>query len=324
MRIIVTGGNGFIGSHFIDHCLSFGTVTPRYDVINIDKGTSISSTFIDEKFGGCEWGYDKIEEDIININSIEFPHDLKNVEACIHFAAESHVDNSMGDMNPFISTNIHGTMKVAEFCAKNDIFMVHVSTDEVYGDAEGGRVFQSGDELDPQNFYSASKAAGDMMVKTMRNKYPNFKYCIVRPSNNYGPRQDNTKFLPKAIEFIRDGKAFPMYGDGAFTREWTHVRDTAEVIERILRCPGKLEKAGDVVTISSGDAKTNMEVFLALTEFFKYIDEDYKPLVEFIPDPRGNCHDREYRMHSNCGRDNWRDFDKSIKEMVKDAINGQG
>lgn len=319
MQIIVTGGNGFIGSHFIEHCLSHGITTPRYDVINIDKETSVSNTWPDDTFSQREWGYIKHKADICDIESLNI--DPTHIKALVHFAAESHVDNSMGDMSPFISTNIDGTQRVAEYCAKNGIFMVHISTDEVYGDAKDGRVFQPEDNLDPQNFYSASKAAGDLMVKVTKNKYPDFNYVIVRPSNNYGPLQDNTKFLPKAIKYILEGKPFPMYGDGGFKREWTYVKDTAIAIEQILRqIDHKDIGSGDIVTISSGYSLTNMQVWLKLVEYFKYFDEDYRPLLEFIHDPRGNCHDREYRMRSNCDV-RWRSFEQNVKDMVRKAIN---
>ncbi len=289
MTIICTGGNGFIGSNFIDYMLE-GERTDM--IINVDKMTSIASNRISEKWMSSEY-YDEYCFDINGISKLNNIED--DVEFLVHFAAESHVDNSLIDVDPFIHTNINGTLAVARFCHEKKIKMIHISTDEVYGHVNhpDSKPFDINSPLKPRNPYAASKALAELMLQAFASTVDGFDYMIVRPSNNYGPYQDDTKFIPKMIKCIDKGIPLPLYGFGDFYREWTHVDDTCAIINGLIE---DQFDSGHRINISSKMMRSNIEMFeMVLTAYRKYHPEA-KATIEFINDPRGKAHDKVYSI----------------------------
>lgn len=296
MKLLVTGGNGFIGSNFIEHVLESRHAEV---VVNIDKMTSVASTWIDEKYKDSS-SYDKLETDICTLKVTQIPS--IDFDACIHFAAESHVDRSVEDANPFITTNISGTLNIAKICDTLKIPMIHISTDEVYGHLEdiNENPFDVDDALEPRNPYAASKAAAELMLIAYANVSDTFEYYIIRPSNNYGPRQDETKFLPKLIRCLYTGESFPMYGKGDFWREWTWVTDTADGIVQVLDAIPV--ENGTKFNITSGITLTNFDMAMYVAERMRRYKQDTTANISFIKDPRGRAHDKIYAIKNSINK----------------------
>lgn len=314
MNILVTGGNGFIGSNFIDYLLM---KEQSEFVTNIDMLTDVSSDWIDIKYLSDE-RYNRVNFNICDID-LKWECVGDQYDVCVHFAAESHVDRALEDTAPFIKTNIQGTLAVAQYCAKHDIKMIHISTDEVYGhfeEIDKGR-FTIKDPLAPRNPYAASKAAAEIMLEAFAISDPTFQYQIVRPSNNYGPHQDMTKFVPKMINSIYQNKPFPMYGQGDFYREWTHVEDTCRAILEVIE--DKCEN-GSKHNVSSNELFSNFEFFMMTTEMMRAIKPDVIGNIAFIKDPRGNCHDKVYSI-SNTVRIGYKNLANGMQKLVEEFFN---
>lgn len=296
MKVLVTGGNGFIGSHFIDRILSD---FEGAKVVNVDKMTGVAGTWIDAKYGKND-AYTKV---VCDINVMEECADLIGLDFdfCVHFAAESHVDNSLNNVDPFIKTNINGTLAVASYCNKRGIPMIHLSTDEVYGHLGSINCtkFRTDDPLEPRNPYAASKASAELMLNAYANTASTFEYYIVRPSNNYGPHQDVTKFLPKLFRSLYSGDIFPMYGSGDFYREWTWVGDTAHAIIKLM---GLIPiDNGSVMNVSSNQIMSNFDLAMLVTEKMRKIKNDTVANIAFVKDPRGAAHDKVYMIEDTAG-----------------------
>ncbi len=222
-KLVVTGGRGFIGSHFIELALDEG-----FDIVDIDKmGYASNQTlpFDDHP------NYELIVQDISKIEN------LPSCDAIINFAAESHVDNSINDSYPFIESSVLGVWNLLELVRGKPEYarplFFHISTDEVYGDiAEGD--FKESDRLSPSNPYSASKACAEMLVKSYSRTY-NLDYLITRSSNNYGPRQFEEKLIPKCITSLEQDKKIPVHGDGSYVRDWIYVKDKAGAILHLIQ-----------------------------------------------------------------------------------------
>jgi len=308
MPIIVTGGNGFIGSNFIEYMLA----SERTDmIINFDKKTSISSDWISERWMRSE-NYDEQLIDINDINDIML--ESGTVDFLVHFAAESHVDNSLNNVDPFIKTNVNGTLAVAKFCHEKKIKMIHISTDEVYGHVEHphSTPFDVHDALEPRNPYAASKAAAELMLEAFANTVDGFEYVIIRPSNNYGPHQDDTKFIPKMMKFIASGESFPIYGFGDFYREWTHVLDTSMILADII---AHSFESGRKINISSKEMLSNFEMYKLVLNSFRACDPDIVGKIDFINDPRGKAHDKVYSITNTLSHD-FIDVTSGISHLV--------
>ena len=231
MRILVTGGAGFIGSNFVRY-LSTKT---SYDILVYDKLTYAGRLenihdLIEEKRVFFVRG-DICDEELLYKTIKEFEPD-----AVVNFAAETHVDRSINEPAPFIKTNVLGVFTILETLKRinRDTLLVHISTDEVYGDLQGLSI--EADEnfsLNPSSPYSASKAAGDLLIKAYSRTY-GLKYRIARPCNNYGPYQHPEKLIPRTIIRLLYGKPAIIYGDGGQIRDWMHVWDTANALYMIL------------------------------------------------------------------------------------------
>lgn len=243
MRILVTGGCGFIGRAAVRHFVEHGD-----EVLNVDRLSYASRA---DTVPGSRFVLGNIADEGLMLHwATEFRPDV-----IVNFAAETHVDNSIGDCSEFIRTNVMGTTSLLNVCRKLRVRLCHVSTDEVYGPAST-RAFTEQDALRPQNPYAATKAAADLMIEAYRNTYQT-EYMLVRPSNNYGPGQHPEKFIPKLLDCLRTGKTFPLYGVGDQEREWTYVSDTVRRIRKLLDV--KPAHWNQAYNLSSGITRMNIE-----------------------------------------------------------------
>lgn len=280
MKILVTGGAGFIGSCFIRHILS---KHDDYEVINLDKLTYAGNIEnLDDIKNDKRYTF--IKGDICDkeiVNEI-----TKNVDCVVNFAAESHVDRSIEGPEVFIETNVKGTLNLLQFSLKNKVQRyLQVSTDEVYGSLGKEGYFYETTPLSPNSPYSASKAGADMLVRAYFETYkmPNL---ITRCSNNYGPYQYPEKLIPFFITKLLKGEKVPVYGDGLNVRDWLYVYDHCEAIDVVLN----KGKAGEVYNIGGHNEKTNLEITkLILNAMGK--DESS---IEYVKDRLG--HDRRYAI----------------------------
>jgi len=282
MKIIVTGGAGFIGSAFINH------IKENYqcDVVCVDNMTYCSNK------DNVKYDVDFIEKDICDI-TVE---DLGEYDYLIHFAAESHVDNSILNGLPFVKTNVQGTFNLLECARKNSKLkkFIHISTDEVYGDMdENNNPFtyhkssKEDNPLQPSSYYSSTKTASDLLVMSAHRTY-GLPYLITRTCNNYGEHQYDEKFLPKIYRCVKDGGEVPVYGDGGQTREWIYVYDNVKVITDLMFDD---EVLNDIYNIGSGIRFKNIELVNMISVILgKEVN------YNFVTDRLG--HDRAYRLNS--------------------------
>lgn len=307
MKVIITGGAGFIGSAAVKHFLNAGD-----DVVIVDNLTYAGNlkntelcTFI--KLDVCD---SKGVFKVINDYEPDF---------IVHFAAETHVDNSITNCKNFARTNLEGTISILDACRKTGTKLCHVSTDEVYGPADK-RPFTENDSLRPMNPYSSTKAAADMMVQSYRNTY-GIDYIIVRPSNNYGPGQHKEKFIPKLLDCIENNLPFPLYGVGDQEREWTFVKDTAKRIRSLITC--KKTEWNSAYNLSSGITLKNIDAASKIIEIYnkeKNKKIKIEDVVKFSTDRPG--HDKKYwisseRLDTIVGGA-YTTFDAGIRAILKD------
>ena len=240
-RMLITGGCGFIGSHFTDFQMGYVDM----EVIVVDKLTYASN--IDYLPEGAKL----IKKDI---NDLTYD-DIGEIQYCVNFAAESHVDNSIDDGSPFVKTNVNGTFNLLELCRqmKNFKKFVQISTDEVYGDVREPSI--ETDVLKPSSYYSATKAAADQIVLAAGKTYE-LPYLITRSCNNYGDRQHEEKFLPKLFKCYKEQMAFPLYGDGLNRREWIWVGDNIRIIDLLTHSPNHY----GIYNIGTGDIWCNVDI----------------------------------------------------------------
>ena len=224
MKILITGGAGFIGSNFIRHIISR---YPEHSVINLDNLTYAGNLENLKDIEG-QPNYSFIRGDICNrqfLDSLEF-------DAIINFAAESHVDRSILDSFPFLQTNVIGTQNLLEAARKRGCRMLQISTDEVYGSIEKG-LFTEESPISPNSPYAASKASADLLVRAYHETY-GMDVLITRCSNNYGPYQFPEKLIPLVISHAIAGKQVPVYGDGENVRDWIYVLDHCKAIDAVF------------------------------------------------------------------------------------------
>ena len=240
-RMLITGGCGFIGSHFTDFQMGYVDM----EVIVVDKLTYASN--IDYLPEGAKL----IKKDI---NDLTYD-DIGEIQYCVNFAAESHVDNSINDGSPFVKTNVNGTFNLLELCRKMKNFkkFVQISTDEVYGDVKEPSI--ETDVLKPSSYYSATKAAADQLVLAAGKTYE-LPYLITRSCNNYGDRQHEEKFLPKLFKCYKEQMAFPLYGDGLNRREWIWVGDNIRIIDLLTHSPNHY----GIYNVGTGDIWCNVDI----------------------------------------------------------------
>ena len=307
-KIIVTGGLGFIGSNLIDLLLK-----KNYKVLNIDKVTYSSNFYNTKEFKNSK-NYKFIKCDIKDkkIRNILF----KYKPNCIfNLAAETHVDRSIDNPESFIQSNIVGVYNLLEyfkiFSKTNNSKLIHISTDEVYGDILSGRSSETY-PYQPSSPYAASKAASDHLVSSYIRTYK-IPAIITNCSNNYGPKQHPEKLIPKLIYNILNNKSLPIYGKGTNSREWIYVKDHCEALIKVY-LKGKV---GEFYNIGSNKNLNNLEVSKKLLNVSKnLINLGSKVKISFVKDRPG--HDIRYALNSNKIKRNLEWYPKTnFKEGIK-------
>ena len=279
MKIVVTGGAGFIGSAFINHLLD----NFECDVLCVDKLTYAGRRM------NIKHNVSLLQKDICDVTADE----LGDFDYMVHFAAESHVDNSIKNGLPFVRTNVEGTFNLLEISRKNKNLkkFIHISTDEVYGDMNEhfsiNHTATEDDSLKSSSYYSATKAASDMLVLSANRTY-GLPYIITRTCNNFGEHQFEEKFLPTIARSIGEGKPIPVYGDGLQVREWMYVYDNVKVICDLMFDD---EIVNTTYNIGTTFRVTNLDIIKNISYILnKEVD------VKYVEDRLG--HDRKYGL--NC------------------------
>jgi dTDP-glucose 4,6-dehydratase len=276
MRICVTGGAGFIGSHFVKRVVAAGD-----EVVVLDKLTYAGNR---ENLDGLDVAF--VQGDISDPSAVS--EAVEGCDAIVNFAAETHVDRSILEGGDFLQTNISGTNVLLEAARERSLRLVHVSTDEVYGDVPPGVSSREGDPLEPSSPYSAAKAGGDLLVLAHVRTY-GVDALITRGSNTYGPNQYPEKILPLFVTNALDGKPLPLYGDGKQVRDWLYVEDHCAGIELALRGG----QAGEVYNVGGGEEVENRTITARILELTG-ADES---LIRRVDDRPG--HDRRYSLDTS-------------------------
>jgi len=321
--ILLTGTAGFIGSNFVPYFLE---KYPNYNLVNLDLLTYAGNL---ENLKECEVNsrYKFIKGDICNRELVEFIFNEYDIQGVIHFAAESHVDNSIKNPGIFVETNVNGTFTLLDVAYKywmekpfvyknkylNNLTLEallprfhHISTDEVYGTLSDDPkdLFTEETPYAPNSPYSASKASSDMIVRSYQETY-GLNTVITNCSNNYGPKQHDEKLIPTIIKKCLEGQAIPIYGDGKNIRDWLYVLDHCKGIDLVYH----KGKKGNVYNIGGRNERTNLQIVDAICDILdakypivqnklikhsKLNIQNYKDLIVFVEDRAG--HDRRYAI----------------------------
>lgn len=307
MRVLVTGGAGFIGSNFIRYVL---TKLSDWEIINFDKLTYAGNL---ENLADIANNsrYSFVKGDICDPRAVEETvARLSRSDMVVNFAAETHVDRSILSAGSFVQTDVYGTFVLLEAMKKFKISRyLHVSTDEVYGSIEKGS-FTEESPLHPNSPYAASKAGGDLLVRAYHETY-GLPVIITRSSNNYGPFHYPEKIIPLFITNALEGKKLPLYGDGKNVRDWLYVEDNCEAIDLVLQ----KGKTGEVYNIGGGNERQNIEITKFILKEMG-ISEDF---IEPVKDRPG--HDRRYSVDcSKVKKLGWQprtNFEEGLKQTIK-------
>jgi len=304
MKLLVTGGAGFIGSNFIRLIVN---KYPDYKVVNLDKLTYCGN-LANLKDIEKSKNYKFVKGDICDKKAVE--EAMKGCDMVLNFAAETHVDRSIADAGVFVKTDVLGTYNLLEAARKFKIKKyIQASTDEVYGSIEKGS-FKENDNLNPNSPYAASKAGADMLVRSYIVTYK-LPAVITRSSNNFGPYQYPEKVIPLFITNLLEGKKVPLYGDGLNVRDWIYVIDNCEAIDFIMHNG----KEGEIYNIAGGNEIANIRLTKMILEGVGR-DEGF---IDYVKDRLG--HDRRYSL--DCSKINklgWKprfEFHKALKETIK-------
>ena len=303
--ILITGGAGFIGSNFVPY---FCAKYPNYDVINLDKLTYAGNLNNLEECAHLN-NYTFMQGDICDSNFVEHVFSSHNIQGVIHFAAESHVDNSISGPRPFIETNILGTFNLLEAARKH--WMVspnhpktgyencrfhHISTDEVYGSLGDSGFFSETTPYAPNSPYSASKASSDFLVRAYFHTF-GLNTTTSNCSNNYGPKQHPEKLIPKIISNCLSEKPIPIYGTGQNIRDWLYVLDHCRAIDLIFH----QGRSGETYNIGGHNERTNLEIVHTICGLLDKIQPrpsgSYADLITFVADRAG--HDKRYAIDAS-------------------------
>ncbi|MBO8143327.1 MAG: dTDP-glucose 4,6-dehydratase [Thermodesulfobacterium sp.] len=304
MKILVTGGAGFIGSEFVRQAVKKG-----YQVAVVDKLTYAGDL---ERLKEIWDSINFYRADITNPEFVEHIFDKEKPDVVIHFAAESHVDRSILNPAEFLNSNILGTYVLLEASKKYNInLFINISTDEVYGELGETGKFTEESPLKPNSPYSVSKASADMLGRAYFRTY-GLPVITIRPSNNYGPWQYPEKLIPVVIAKALQNETVPVYGKGLNVREWLYVEDCANAIFAII----EKGKPGEIYNVASGEERRNIEVVKAILEL---LGKPYD-LIKFVEDRPG--HDFRYSMDfskimKECGWKPKTNFEEGLEKTVK-------
>lgn len=327
--ILITGGAGFIGSNFVPY---FCEKYPEYKIINLDKLTYAGNL---ENLRSCENmpNYSFVQGDICDVDLVEKLFRENDVRGVIHFAAESHVDNSITGPRAFINTNIIGTFNLLDAARRHwmdapgrvkpgyaDARFHHISTDEVYGALGATGEFREDTPYAPNSPYSASKASSDFLVRAYHHTY-GMNTTTSNCSNNYGPKQHNEKLIPHIISCALAGKSLPIYGRGENVRDWLYVMDHCRAIDLIFH----QGRAGETYNVGGHNERNNITIVKTICSILDELrpradGKKYESQIEFVADRAG--HDFRYaidagKLEQELG---WRaneTFDTGIVKTVK-------
>lgn len=325
--ILVTGSAGFIGSNFVPYFLEKYS---EYNIINLDLLTYAGDL---NNLKECESNpnYKFIKGDICNRELVEFLFNEYNIQGVIHFAAESHVDNSIKNPGVFVETNVNGTFTLIDVAQKywmekaftykkeyEGCRFHHISTDEVYGTLNETDLFTESTPYAPNSPYSASKASSDMIVRSYQETF-GLNTVITNCSNNYGPKQHDEKLIPTIIRKALNEELIPIYGDGKNIRDWLYVLDHCKGIDLVYHTG--LE--ANVYNIGGRNERTNLQI---VDRICSILDEQvpqkhsYKELITFVEDRAG--HDRRYaidatKLENTLGWKADEDFDTGIIKTIE-------
>ena len=308
MKILVTGGLGFIGSNFISNLLKESN---DFEIVNVDA----------ELYGSNKGNLSEIQDnkkyEFVKANITNKPLMEKIITKCdtvVNFAAESFVDRSISDANPFLVSNIRGAFTILDIVTKQKKRMIQISTDEVFGSLSSGTAVEE-TKMNPSNPYAATKAAAELLINSYSVTHDS-DVIITRCTNNYGPKQFPEKLIPKTIILAKQGKKIPIYGKGTNIRDWIYVDD---------HCNGVLlslldGKAGQSYNISGNNEMDNITIVKRILDIMGKSED----LIEFVEDRPG--HDYRYSMNSNkiskeMGWKSKTSFDESIQKTVDWYLN---
>jgi dTDP-glucose 4,6-dehydratase len=291
MKILVTGGAGFIGSSFVRYVLR---TQPGVEIINYDLLT-YAGNLRNLDAVASDSRYSFIRGDIADNDSVRAVFENHRIDAVVNFAAETHVDRSIEDSTPFVRSNIVGTQCLLDNARRFKVSrFVQISTDEVYGSLGPEGAFREDTPIDPSSPYSASKAGADMLVLSYFRTHK-FPVVITRCTNNYGPFQFPEKLIPVLISNAMNDRSLPIYGDGMNVREWIFADEHSRAVWLAL----SRGRDGEVYNIGSGQEKTNLEVVRAVLKLLGKPES----LITYVKDRPG--HDRRYAMDCSKIRREW-------------------
>jgi len=325
--VLITGGAGFIGANFIPYFLE---MNPNFQIVNLDKLTYAADLNNLIEVADNE-RYIFVEGDICDRNLVEKLFQQYNFNGVIHFAAESHVDNSIKNPDAFIKTNVFGTFilldvakkfwanneNISKTNSKNPRFH-HISTDEVYGSLGEEGYFTEETPYAPNSPYSASKAASDMLVRSYFHTF-GMNVVTTNCSNNYGPKQHDEKLIPTIIRKAISGENIPIYGNGKNVRDWLHVLDHCKAIELVY----KNGKAGETYAIGANSEQNNVTIannICAILDELHPKETSYKNQITFVTDRLG--HDFRYAIDASKIKNelHWEPsetFDNGLRNTIK-------
>ncbi|MGC8650041.1 MAG: dTDP-glucose 4,6-dehydratase [Hydrogenobaculum sp.] len=304
MKLLVTGGAGFIGSEFVRKAVEIG-----YDIAVIDKLTYAGDL---ERLKEVESNIAFYKADITNKEFVEYIFKKEKPNIVVHFAAESHVDRSILDASPFIETNVKGTQVLLDVAKDIGVEkFINIATDEVYGELGEEGTFREDSPLVPNSPYSVSKASADMLGRAYYKTYK-LPVITVRPSNNYGPWQYPEKLIPVVILKALNDEKIPVYGTGQNVREWLFVSDCAEAVFEIM----EKGKVGEIYNVGSNQERRNIEVVKTVLKLLNKPEN----LIEFVKDRPG--HDFRYsldttKIKKEIGWEAKTTFEEGIENTVK-------
>lgn len=306
-KILITGGCGFIGSHFVRLILT----ETDWEIVNVDLLTYAGNP---ENVADVSQNprYTFVQADIADTDQMSAIW-ARGFDYVAHFAAETHVDNSIANASPFVRTNVLGTQILLDLAKNSQVEkFLYVSTDEVYGDLslDAAEKFTEESPLKPSSPYSASKAGGDLLTQAYHRTY-GLPTLITRCSNNYGTHQFPEKLVPFFVQKLLRNEKLPVYGDGKNVREWLAVEDHCRAVKFVLE-QGKI---GEIYNVGSNNEKNNLEIAKLLCDIF---EKKFEDTVDFVKDRPG--HDRRYALDSSklraLGWSEQENFEKHFREVV--------